>query len=152
VLLPFLKPSRHALGFTEIPLLRTSRLEVWLHRYTGPGLLEDVHSHRYAFASVVLAGVLAESRYLMVPGAGADVFRPVLAPREPCVLASGPVGSCSLVRRFTKARRAPHLYWIRPWEFHRVEAVRTPAVTLFCKWYRGGACADETHYVVRERS
>lgn len=73
---------RHTNGFRKVTLFKSDacclRVHIWEH---GSSRAENIHNHRWGFASRVLAGTVSESRFeLAGPGKRADEFGYVRAP------------------------------------------------------------------------
>lgn len=75
---------RHTNGFRKITLFRSDACCLRVHIWDdGASRAENIHNHRWGFASRVLAGTVSESRFeLAGPGRKADEFGYVRAPGE----------------------------------------------------------------------
>lgn len=126
--------TRHALGFTKIPLLYAGRLRIVLHSWegtAGTAAVEDIHDHRFSFLSVVLRGTVTERRYELAGGDTHAILEAPAGGADGCDVFA--TGRRAAVRQVSaRTRRAPAVYAGRMGGLHRVIA-SPPALTLFIK-------------------
>lgn len=125
---------RHPLGFREVPLLRLGRLRIVVHVWDAGAGDPDVHNHRFRFASLVLRGTLAESRFRLGPGATHQLWECPAGCRHHGGAGITPTDlTATMTPAGTKIRRAPCLYWGDTRAYHQITVARGPAWTLFVK-------------------
>lgn len=126
--------TQHPNGFLKLPVATSDRgdrlvFHAWLR--DGPGEDNDVHNHRWDFASAVVAGSLATTEYTVHRGQG---------PLTEYAFSSGssggyevqPVGPCNVSTERAAVMPRGTVYYLSREVFHRSgAALPDPLVTLF---------------------
>lgn len=112
----------HGNGFYKIPVTRsashTLRVHVWRSQASAE---ENLHSHRWPFASAIVLGSLNSQVWVDAVGDDARTF--------PEVIYRGkeenfePVGECRVRLKETLRQAAGDYYWMRADELHRIVSV-----------------------------
>lgn len=112
----------HTNGFKKVTLFRSPDLCLRLHFWEdGTPRAENIHSHKWTFASRVLYGTVTESRFEASDGDNGSVFEYV-KPKESLtgdLVAAGPIG---IALTGTEMHREDELYTMTSSELHRVDA------------------------------
>lgn len=124
---------RHGNGFLKIVLHRSRALSLRLHIQDGSAE-ENVHDHRWTFASTVLTGALEHDLFHDVaPGRGLrfDEWRYVRDAHSAQKHALGPAWVERHSRHFVSAGQS---YWLRASHLHRIRWSSPGTSTLVATW------------------
>ena len=114
---------RHGNGFLKLQLASHRHSKLRLHVWM-PGQLaeENIHDHRWAFASYVLTGTLHSDYFVDDPHGGivGVEYRHVARDAQGQPARKARVGSARLRRTVCSARTRGQVYMMRPSELHRI--------------------------------
>lgn len=124
----------HGNGFYKIPMIRfadyTVRMHVWRRNASAE---ENLHSHRWPFASAIILGTLTSQIWVDAIGNEAQVFPELMYRGKNAQFEA--VGECRIQLKEVRRQSAGDHYWMGADELHRIIEVGGPeiAVTLMLR-------------------
>jgi hypothetical protein len=139
-------PEAHPNGFSCVAVaFRPSRWRLRLHLWTRPAKQADIHSHRWNFASRLLAGSLSTRSYRAHPEPG-DHLQFACGRSAAHGYTFRCMGSCRVSQTGERTYRAGDAYG-QDWRgLHTVDPAALPAMTVVLQ---GKDLADESTVVTR---